>query len=63
METLIGNANEFTVTFCGADTNTRIDSGSQVTTISKDFFNALSPTSIVVPLSLKLNLEGPDGKN
>ena len=34
-----------------------------MTTISKDFFNALLPILIVVPLSaLKLNLEGTEGR-
>ena len=63
MGTLIGHSNETSVTFCETETYALIDSGSQVTTISEDFFNSLSPTPRVVPLSeLKLNLEGPDGR-
>ena len=63
MGTLIGHSNETSVTFCGTETYALVDSGSQVTTISEDFFNSLSPTPRVVPLSaLKLNLEGPDGR-
>ena len=61
MGTLIGHSNETSVIFCETETYALIDSGSQVTTISEDFFNSLSPTPRIVPLSaLKLNLEGPD---
>ena len=63
MGTLIGHSNETSVIFCETETYALIDSGSQVTTISEDFFNSLSPTPRIVPLSaLKLNLEGPDGR-
>ena len=63
METLIGSANETVVSFCGADADALIDSGSQVTTVSEEFFKTLNPSPQVVSLKdLKLNLEGPDGK-
>ena len=63
MESLIGHANETVVSFCGAEVNALIDSGSQVTTICEEYFNAMTPSPTIVPLEeLKLNLEGPDGR-
>ena len=63
METLIGQPNESTVTFCGVDTTALIDSGSEVTTVCEEFLATLTPPPRQVPLEdLRLNLEGPDGR-
>ena len=64
MESLIWHANETVVSFCGAEVNSLIDSGSQVTAICEEYFNAMTPSRTIIPLEkLKLNLEEPDGRN
>ena len=63
MESLIGHANKTVVSFCGAEENAVIDSGSQVTTICEEYFNAMTHLPTIIPLEeLKLNLKGPDGR-
>ena len=63
MKSLIVHANETVVSFCGAEENAVIDSGSPMTTICEEYFNAMthSPTIILFE-ELKLNLEIPDGR-
>ena len=62
MKSLIGQATETVVSFCGVELNALIDSGSQVTTMCEEYFNAMTPSPSIIPLEeFKLNLEGLGG--
>ena len=49
MESLIRHANETVVSFCEAEVNALIDSGSKLTTICEEYFNAMTPSPTVIP--------------
>ena len=61
---LIGHSNESRVTFCGIDANALVDSGSQITTITEEFYNSLSPRPhlwSLEELDLNLKVQGAGG--
>ena len=48
--------------FCGTETNALIDSGSQVTTFTEDFYRSLNPRPILYTVEdLNLDLYGAGG--
>ena len=59
---LIGKANESTISFCGVEAKALLDSGSQVTTVSEDFYNSLDPRPQEAD-SQEIDLKGPDGRS
>ena len=59
---MIRPANEATISFYGVQTKALIDSGSQVTTVSEDFYNSLDPTPPDAEIG-ELVLKGPDGRS
>lgn len=59
---MIGRANESTITFCGVETKALLDSGSQVTTVSKQFYDSLNPKPPTAEIE-ELVLKGPDGRS
>ena len=61
---LIGHSNESRVTFCGIEANALVDSGSQITTITEEFYNLLSPRPHLwsfEELGLNLKVQGAGG--
>ena len=62
MSRLIGNGNETSVEINGIETLALIDSGSQITTISEDFYNSMSPKPVLYSIEeLGLKIEGAGG--
>ena len=59
---LIGKANESTISFCGVEAKALLDSGSQVTTVSEEFYNSLDPRPPTAD-SEEIDLKGPDGRS
>lgn len=59
---MIGRANESAITFCGVETKARLDSGSQVTTVSEHLFDSLNPKPPTAEIE-ELVLKGPDGRS
>ena len=59
---LIGKANESTISFCGVEAKALLDSGSQVTTVSEEFYNSLDPRSPTAD-SEEIDLKCPDGRS
>ena len=47
--------------FCGLETTALIDSGSQVTTVSEQYYKQMDPTPPIVP-EQEVSLKGPDGR-
>ena len=59
---LIGNSNETSVEINGIETLALIDRGSQITTISEDLYNSMSPKPVLYSIEkLGLKIEGASG--
>ena len=56
MKRLIGHHNESTILFCGIETNALVDSGSQVTTVTEEYYRAMNPRPILYTIE-DLNLD------
>ena len=56
MKRLIGHHNESTILFCGIETNALVDSGSQVTTVTEEYFRSMNPQHILYTIE-DLNLD------
>ena len=57
-----GKANESTISFCGVEAKALLDSGSQVTTVSEEFYNSLDPRPPTAD-SEEIDFKGPDGRS
>ena len=58
---LIGKSNESKILFCGEEITALVDSGSQVTTVSEEYYNSMDPKPPIIPEQV-VNLKGPDGR-
>ena len=56
MKRLIGHHNESTILFCGIETNALVDSGSQVTTVTEEYYKSMNPQPILYTIE-DLNLD------
>ena len=62
MSRLVGNSNETTVEFNGIETLALIDSGSQISTISEEFYNSMNPKPVLYSIKeMGLKVEGAGG--
>ena len=52
----IMNHNESTILFCGIETNALVDSGSQVTTVTEEYYRSMNPQPILYTIE-DLNLD------
>ena len=62
MSRLVGNSNETTVEFNGIETLALIDSGSQISIISEEFYNSMNPKPVLYSIKeMGLKVEGAGG--
>ena len=59
---MVGPANEASILLQNTVTNCLLDSGSQVSTVSAEFYNTISPKPLLRSMNdFKLKISGPDG--
>ena len=61
---MVGHSNESSILFCGVETQALIDSGSNITTVSDEFYRALLPRPKLLSLdSFNLKVQCAGGNN
>ena len=61
---LVGHSNETSITINGKGTHALIDSGSQITTLSDDLYDSLTPKPTIYPITdFDLKIEGAGGQS
>ena len=62
MKILRGHHNESTILFCGIETNALFDSGSQVTTVTEEYYRYMNPRLVLYTTEdLNFDLNAADG--